>query len=261
MTCERIQQDLEDLHDGELPVRRADEVRAHLAACSHCQAARVRLEAEVAVFAAFRESTAIEPSGEMWTAIRERIQSEPVPPAALKPRWWSHFGDGLFRVVLRQGAFALLLMTLSILGTLHLLRRGGTNEGGKLIPSPPPAALNPVGSSVPAITPAPPVARVPSTRGRRRSDEEMIRQQIARAEREYQGAVRLLERAIARRRDSLDPTVVREYESSLALIDSSIRQSRAALRANPNDLGTGQFLLAAYARKVELMQDIAMPWE
>ena len=89
----------------------------------------------------------------------------------------------------------------------------------------------------------------------------MIRQQIARAEREYQGAVRLLERAIARRRNSLDPTVVREYESSLALIDSSIRQSRAALRANPDDLSTGQFLLATYARKVELMQDIALPWD
>ena len=261
MTCETIQQYLEDLHDGELPVRRADEVRAHLAACSHCQAARVRLEAEAAAFAAFRESMSIEPSGEMWTAIRERIQSEPVPPAALKPRWRSRFGDGLFRVVLRQGAFALLLMTISILGTLYLLRRGGTSGGGKLILSPPPAALNPVGSPVPGLTPAPPVVRVPSTRGRQRSDEEMIRQQIARAEREYQGAVRLLERAIARRRNSLDPTVVREYESSLALIDSSIRQSRAALRANPNDLGTGQFLLAAYARKVELMQDIAMPWE
>ena len=261
MTCETTQQYLEDLLDGELPVRRADEVRAHLAACSHCQTARGRLEAEAAAFAAFRESMSIEPSREMWAAIRERIQSEPVPPAALKPRWRSRFGDGLFRNLLRQGAFALLLMTLSILGTLYLHRRSGTSNGGKLIPSPPPAVLNPVGSPVPGLTPAPPVARVPSTRGRRRSDEEMIRQQIARAEREYQGAVRLLERAIARRRNSLDPTVVREYESSLALIDSSIRQSRAALRANPNDLSTGQFLLATYARKVELMQDIALPWD
>ncbi|MEY3285197.1 MAG: hypothetical protein RIR86_3210, partial [Acidobacteriota bacterium] len=109
--------------------------------------------------------------------------------------------------------------------------------------------------------PSAPAVRVPSRRVRRLSDVEMIRRQIVRAEREYQGAVRLLERAIARRRDSLDPTVVREYESSLALIDSSIRQSRAALRANPNDLSTGQFLLAAYARKVELMQDIALPWD
>ena len=87
MTCERIEQYLEDLLDAELPVRCAEEVRAHLATCSRCQAARVRLEAEAAAFAAFSEHTSIEPSGEMWTAIRERMQSEPVPPAALKPRW------------------------------------------------------------------------------------------------------------------------------------------------------------------------------
>ena len=86
----------------------------------------------------------------------------------------------------------------------------------------------------------------------------MINQQIARAEREYQGAIRLLDQAIARRRDSLDSNVIRQYESSLALIDDSIAQSRRALRAKPDDVTAGQFLLAAYAKKIELMQDIAM---
>ena len=266
MTCQRTQRDLEDLLDGELTGRRADEVRAHLAACPHCQEVRIRLEAEAAAFAVFRERTAIEPSSEMWTTIRQRIRREPVPPATLSPRWSSRFGVGLFRAVGWPGAFAVLLMALLVPGTLYLLKRGGTREAARVAPTPqtaPPTALVPARRLAPDTPPVPsaPAVRVPSRRMRRLSDDEMIRRQIVRAEREYQGAVRLLERAIARRRDSLDPTVVRQYESSLALIDSSIRQSRAALRENPNDLSAGQFLLAAYARKVELMRDIAIPWD
>lgn len=264
MTCERMQRDLEDYLDGELTARRADEVRAHLAACPHCQKVQIRLEAEAAAFAVFRERVAIEPSREMWTTIRERIRLEPAPahPATPRPRWSSRFGDGLFRVVLRQGAFAVLLMTLSVTITLYLLKRDATREPTKGLPTPP-AALNAARTPPPGVTPTPtaPAVRVPSRRGRRLSDEALIQQQIARAEREYQGAVRLLDQAIARRRDSLDPTVTRQYESSLALIDSSIRQGRAALRENPNDLSAGHFLLAAYARKIELMRDIALPWD
>jgi len=44
----------------------------------------------------------------------------------------------------------------------------------------------------------------------------------------------------------------------LALIDQSIDKSREALRARPGDPSAGQYLLAAYARKVELMQEVAI---
>ncbi|NDD63352.1 MAG: hypothetical protein EBZ36_05155 [Acidobacteria bacterium] len=265
MTCEQIQRDLEDLFDGELTARRAGEVRAHLAACPDCQEAWIRLAAEESAFAGFRERAAIEPSSAMWATIRERIRREPAPdcPAAPRLRWWGRFGDAGWRMALRQVAFAVLLMTLSITGALYLLKRDATREAARGLPTPPPTVLNADRTPAPGVTPTPtaPAVRVPSGRGRRLSDEALIQQQIARAEREYQGAVRLLERAIARRRDSLDPTVTRQYESSLALIDSSIRQSRAALRANPNDLTAGHFMLAAYARKIELMRDIALPWD
>ncbi len=44
----------------------------------------------------------------------------------------------------------------------------------------------------------------------------------------------------------------------LTLIDDSINASRRALRERPDDPAAGQFLLAAYAKKLDLMQDIAM---
>ncbi|MBP6823641.1 MAG: hypothetical protein KA368_18980, partial [Acidobacteria bacterium] len=79
-----------------------------------------------------------------------------------------------------------------------------------------------------------------------------------RTEREYKNAIKLLDQAVAKRRSGIEPEAFKKYESSLALIDSSIAQSKRALRELPNDLVAGQFLLAAYARKVELMQEIAM---
>jgi hypothetical protein len=85
-----------------------------------------------------------------------------------------------------------------------------------------------------------------------------MNQQIARAGREYQKAIKMLDQAIAKRRDSLDPALVKQYETSLALIDKSIAESRQALRERPDDPTAGQFLLAAYAKKLELMQDIAI---
>jgi hypothetical protein len=90
------------------------------------------------------------------------------------------------------------------------------------------------------------------------SEGDELAQQLARTEREYQNTIKLLERAIAKRRDGFAPEAFKKYESSLALIDGSIVQSKRALNKQPDDLAARQFLLAAYARKVELMQVIAM---
>jgi hypothetical protein len=42
------------------------------------------------------------------------------------------------------------------------------------------------------------------------------------------------------------------------LIYDSINASRRALHERPDDPAAGQFLLAAYAKKLDLMQEIAM---
>ena len=90
------------------------------------------------------------------------------------------------------------------------------------------------------------------------SEQEVISRQVARATKEYQGAILLLEKAVARRRTELDPAAAAQYESSLAIIDDSIAASRRALHENPSDPNAARFLLAAYSRKVDLMQEIAL---
>lgn len=269
MDCERYQIEIEDFLCGELSERRAAEMRAHLAECPDCAALRDQVERENALYAEFYEQTEIEPAGEMWDAIRARIQSEP-RPAGRERGGFGGAWNWLWRpAVMRQLAFAIVLIVLSVSATVFFLKRDGNDEKNiakEPAPNPSPTPQSPV-APIQAPTPQAdldikptlvhkpaPLPRTPAA-----SDESgLLREQLARAEREYQSAVRMLDRAIAKRRDTLDPALVKQYESSLVLIDESIAQSRQALRQRPNDLSVGQFLLAAYAKKVELMQDIAM---
>ncbi len=284
MNCERYRNELEDFIYGELTERRAAEIRAHLAACPACAALRHQLERENEIFAQFYEQTAIDPTTEMWAEIRARIGAEGQSRSRLENGAGrlrrlreGAFGWLLAPAMLRQAAFAILLIALSVAATTIYLRRG-EREGKDVAKRNPEATPTP--SPQQTVTPAPApspstyVAGVsqntvenpppksgpaPAQRVRPQlSDQELMNQQIARAEREYQKAVRMLDQAIAKRRGSLDPALVKEYQSSLALIDSSIASSRRALLERPGDPTAGQFLLAAYARKVELMQDIAM---
>ncbi|HMB27765.1 MAG TPA: zf-HC2 domain-containing protein [Blastocatellia bacterium] len=188
------------------------------------------------------------------------------------------FGRLLAPATLRQAAFAALLVALSVAATtiyLKLWDKGEKNvaiKGEEAAPTrPPQQGVTPTpapsvdvardggkpntGASAPKGV-KPPVDRAAPPR--QLTDQELMNRQIARAEREYQKAIRLLDQAITKQRDRLDPALIKQYESSLASIDNSIDASRRAFRERPDDPIAGQFLLAAYARKLDLMQDIAM---
>lgn len=276
MNCERCQTELEDFLYGESSERLAAEIRAHLADCAECAALRDDLERENQLFAQFYEQTTIEPTGAMWEAVRERIAAEParqIQPEA-KPTWWQSLFSGLLTpVMLRQAALAAFLVAVSVTATVLLMRRG---EPGKEVAVQDPKQMpTPQTSLTPAPSPTtelanagqeksvkPAATNTPSTVRReppqKLSEQELLVRQMARAEREYQGAIKMLDQAIAKRRDYIEPEAFKQYQNSLALIDNSIAQSKRALREQPNDLAAGQFLLAAYAKKVELMQTIAM---
>ncbi|MEY4168603.1 MAG: hypothetical protein RIR52_2427 [Acidobacteriota bacterium] len=270
MLCELVQKALPDFLDGELTGRRGARVQAHLDTCHDCQTVRLKIEAEKAAFLAYYECTAIEPPEGMWMAIRGGIQaSEGSHYIESRPRgWWSRMEEVTSRAVSWQALYAVLLIVVSVFATRYVVKPDGGKPSGVAnvvsvpkLAEPDSATLStssPPTSPSPAAPPPVLPQRLPVFKERRLTEEEIIRQQIARAEREYQRAVLLLSQAIARRRDTLDPGVVRQYESSLSLIDDSIRQSHRALQEMPNDVGAGQFLLGAYARKIELMQDVAL---
>jgi len=298
MNCERCQVELEDLLYGELNAVRASAVKAHLAGCEACRHVRDELEREAEVFARYYAQTALEPSAEMWDAIRERI-SDPSPAGQRAGNWTARLrelrelmasgslGSLLESAVLRQVAFAAVLVAVTVAATLYISNRRdqtmpnvassdkvqptptATAQPGQQSATPTPAPQATPTSNRPAVpkTPVerrqqdtPPLiaAKKPKAEPQNVSEDELITQQVARAEREYRGVIDLLERKIARNKESLDADLVAQYQSSLALIDNSIAASRRALREHPKDPTAAQFLLQAYAKKVELMQEIAM---
>src|SRR5262245_33407480 len=137
MSCEICQSELEDFLYGELSESRASEIRAHLAGCGACAAARDDLERENELFARYYEETAIDPSAEMWEAIRERIRGEALPSRKQEEArgWFAGWaGSGafawLFRPsMLRQAAFSLLLIVLTVAVTTWVLKRGKNERG------------------------------------------------------------------------------------------------------------------------------------
>jgi hypothetical protein len=282
MNCELCKNELEDFLYGELDEAVAAGVRAHLANCAVCSLRRDEVERENEIFGQFYEQTSIEPGAEMWEAIRARINGEARGRAQIESgRGWLErlragaFGWLLAPAALRQAAFSALLIALSVAATTIYLKFGENGaekmavnvEKGAPTPTP---SQDPtlshtidtprVGNSNNAVPPPKGVRSQinPAAPPRRLTDQELMSRQIARAELEYQKAIRLLDQAIAKQRDRLDPGLIKQYESSLALIDDSIATSRRAFRERPDDLIAGQFLLAAYAKKIDLMQDIAM---
>ena len=265
MNCQNCQAELEDFLYGELKPSRASQIRAHLMVCSSCSAARDELEHEHEIFTQYYEQTALEPAPEMWEAIRSRLHTEPLPQKRINFRLgWGKFVWLSRPAVIRQTAFALLIILLTATVTTIILRRDTDKDrNARVVRVEPPVSPSPANPVKPvddqlaqrSVRANPP--RVAS-RSKPLTDEEIINRQIARTEREYQNAIRLLDQAIARRKDELDPGVIKQYEASLALIDNSIAASRRELRDHPTDPAARQFLLTAYARKVDLMQDIAM---
>ena len=278
MSCEHCQAELEDFLYGELAESQSAAVRAHLASCPACAQERDTLERENEIFAEYYEQTALEPAPEIWEAIRTRIQTE-TPAAAPQPEpagWFRHLQTWLAgSLVVRQLAFGAALVLLSVAATTLYFKTQQLphNELAGQTPAPTPTVpvAQPTLAPTPAATTAPPAENqlaaqtpkaAPAVRFTEKakpqlSEAQQIQNQIARAEREYQGAIKLLDRVIARNRDQYAPGLLKQYETSLALIDNSIAESRRALRERPEAAASGQFLLAAYAKKLELMQEIA----
>ena len=270
MNC---QIELEDFLDGELDAAQRAAIESHLSGCQYCQSEMSAIEREREVFKSFYQQNSLEPSDEMWTAIHARIKEEEIPAASLSAKLKNFFAPALTPIILRQMTFATLLVLVSVgLTALYFSSKNKEQktivaatpapEASKTQPTPvlakgekPARPIELVKVKTPAKSALKPVLKVAD---RKVNEDELLALQIAKAGREYQSAIKLLNRAIAKRQHEYDEPTRLQYQASLDLIDKSIVSSRQALKQHPNDSSAAQFLLAAYSKKVELMQEIAM---
>jgi hypothetical protein len=215
--------------DGDLDGAERGAVEAHLRACPACSQELEQLRRIVAyaqgVAAADRP-----PSRDLWTGIRARIEAQPAASAG--PRVVAFAPRRVSLSVMQLAAAAVLLMAVSA-GTAWFARGGlapvdGTPRSPRVIE----AEIEP--------TPGGGEVRLANF-----------------ADAQYDAAVADLEKALAERRNDLNPRTVEILERNLTLIDAAITQARQALEEDPGNTYLNRHLVESRRRKLELLRRAA----
>lgn len=216
MRCRKARESISRSVDGELDGRRAARLERHLAKCGDCRA----FEADMRTIVGEAPGLAApEPSDKVWRNIRAGLEAGTPRPSAegapLDRR--PLFGPGL--AALRYAGAAALALALVAGGVVVGLRLG---RGGATAPG----------------------WATGEARALAKLDE---------AERHYQMAIASLGEAFAAGKAGLPAEVVDLLEGNLSVVDATIEACRRAVVAEPDDLEARSYLLAAYTRKVTLL--------
>jgi hypothetical protein len=91
----------------------------------------------------------------------------------------------------------------------------------------------------------------------RRLEEKTPEQLVREAERKYLAAIGILSRDVKQLNTEIDEPTRMKFEQALASIDRTIDATRKAVREHPSDPVAVQYMLAAYARKVDVLREMA----
>jgi hypothetical protein len=87
--------------------------------------------------------------------------------------------------------------------------------------------------------------------------EQTPEQLLREAEQRYIAAIQMLQRDVASKRSHLDAHTAARFDESLAAIDRSIAETRRAVQQHEGDPIAAQYMLSAYAKKVEVLREMA----
>ena len=215
MKCRKAQEYISRSVDGELDPRRADRLERHLAECGGCRAFAADLEKIVGGAA---ELDAPEPSERVWRNIRAGIVTGTLRPTAEGASLDRRPLFGLSLPALRYAGAVALALILVVSGFV-IGSRMGRQE----------------------------VRLGPEDR------EAYTLAKLDEAERYYEQATRSLGEAFAAQKGTLPPQVVELFDRNLSVVDATIQACRAAVLSEPDDLEARNYLLAAYTKKVTLL--------
>ncbi len=213
--------ELNDFVEGLLDGTAARRAREHLRTCTDCRAEAESLHSLLADMRALPRE--IRPRRDLLPGIARAVrQPEPLPVRAADRR--RHALRGLRRPL---AAAAVLLVALTAAMTAWILDR----------------------------QPAEPVAEIPSPA------ELTHAADVTEVTTDYEDAIHELAITLQERRSELDPATVRLVEENLLVIDRAIRESRAALAADPANQVLRDLVVAGYEQKLDLLRRAARTTE
>ena len=224
MSCDEVQDRLDDYVDGEVPAAELHEIELHLATCAACRDEERLLRAVLAHARALpREKT---PPRDLWVGIAERIaagETERANVLRFFPRRLA--GAGGWALL---GAAAALLAALAF--GLFSSRRPA--EAPRIAGRP--------------SSPAAPAARPVSTGSSPLLDAEV----------DYEKATAALMNALEQRRSSLSPETLKNVEENLATIDRALAEVRLALEKDPTNPELTRMLASTHRKKVDVLRRV-----
>lgn len=213
--CDRARELMHARLDGSVESPAVQELETHLASCPSCRGHLADLEEIRRVAPSMPDLT---PRAEVWAGLARRLDAE----RAARPR---PFWTGA-RVALAMAA----TVVVAVASSLYLLR------------APAPAADAPAASAGPVI----------------QSQGDLVQDVDAHlriADEHYVQAIAGLEEIVKGGSGSLDPAIAETLQKNLGVIDVAIRESREAIKTQPNSQLAQTSLFEALRQKVALLED------
>lgn len=270
MKCEECSQLIEIFFDGELDKRAAKEVSAHISACSLCEDTYQSLQNEQDFYSGAFSGVDVSPF--FWATVEEKVKAEKsATPFRRFVNSVKSFSIKSFNPV-PLAALCLLLMVISG-GAVWLIRNSETDAMPKDVAKVSKTELPKIETAnvknnnerrekespknkLPIAVKTSNVVASNSGRKNIESDEQLTDNIAKRAEKKYLEAIALLSRDINRRRQQLDPEAAEQFKKTLVVVDRTIQNTRQAVRENPDDPVAVQYMLSAYAQKVDVLRGL-----
>ena len=281
---------LEDYHYGELDDVTAARLMAHLRGCGDCSSALAEIEQENQVYQAYADSMEreLDVTPAMWEGVRTRLNEAPSVTSA-QPGLLTRLGQSLsvifasFSPAMRQVAFAAVIVVISVSGTLLVVKMMGNKQQSTIAEQTPQKPVLPPESpkQVPTTSNPDLVAtdktnkqqELPKPKRQQEKATEKdsfinvdaknadpsqiaLEQRIQKLRKEYVEAIDILSTSVNKRKSKLDPKLLAVFNRNLNIVNETIAATRKAYTANPTDAELAQYMLTAYAKKVELLQEI-----
>jgi hypothetical protein len=281
MKCEDYLPIIESYVDGELDGAIAQRVRTHLATCDSCQEFVAELRQEQDVYALYNREVDITPA--MWAAVQARIEKAKPPRQSNILEGAGNWLRGLIGTPRLSPALAAALIIATVGTTVVVMKYLNSPErpDTQIVASNEPkkneenngTQPQPANTQPPVVGNSSPTANVPKKGGtneeirtperqrnalRQPAKPEPTPEQLVReAEQKYLSAIAILEKDVSRNKSKLDPMIVVRFEKAMVDIDNTIAETRRAVRENPDDPIALQYMLSAYAKKVDVLREMA----
>jgi anti-sigma factor RsiW len=258
LDCDGFADALADYLEGDAPDGVRAAVDAHASSCAACRQLLADLDGLRADAA---QLPPLAPSRDLWTGIAERIDARVLPmetPRTIQVRkrpWLRPAAAAAALVIVTAGITH--YATRASLAPASAVRTASIGTAGTALSTQPPAS-EPTGE----ITSTATEQTTPARGATRRAADGTTRLVSAEpamdaAEPVFASEIGKLKKIVRERRSQLDPKTVAVLEQSIAVIDSAIAQSRAALVKDPASGFLATQLNHSLETKVELLRTAA----